>query len=228
MKTNGRSAWLDAPAADSYRRMIAAGCPEGGITDAGRTYYEQAELYRLYLAGKLKATAAKPGTSKHETGRALDLDGAARAWVRTHGAAYGWMKDRVKNEPWHVEYEAAHDKQTASPAPEGDDMFNDTDRYALNLVLGAVGRNEQRLSSLAQQMGVALADIDKIEWGVLDNTAGARAMIAQAQVAIANLGASAADPEGGATPEGATEAILEAINALPAAVATELRARLAS
>lgn len=109
--------------------MLAAGCPAGGITDAGRTRAEQAALYADYLAGRLKATAAKPGTSKHETGRALDLAEPARSWVRTHGAPFGWVRDRVKNEPWHLEYQADKDQRAkaAPAAPKAetgdDDMF---------------------------------------------------------------------------------------------------------
>lgn len=110
--------------------MLAAGCPTGGITDAGRTYAEQKAIYDQWKREvvlpvsqrRYKATAAKPGTSKHETGRALDLAGAALAWVRAHGREYGWLADRVKGEPWHVEYHAAYDKHagkapaTATPA----------------------------------------------------------------------------------------------------------------
>ena len=116
-KTSGATAWLDAAAAGSYARMRAAGCPTGGITDSGRTNAEQWVMYRLYLAGKLKATAAYPGTSKHETGLALDLAVGALAWVRAYGADYGWIKDRVANEPWHVEYVAARDTKGKTPAP---------------------------------------------------------------------------------------------------------------
>lgn len=118
-KVSGRSAWLDRPAALSYARMLEDGCPPGGITDAGRTYSEQAALYAMYQRGELVATAAYPGTSKHETGRALDLREPARAWVRANGHRYGWMKDRVRNEPWHFEYEFARDSQAGrAPKPE--------------------------------------------------------------------------------------------------------------
>jgi hypothetical protein len=117
-KTSGRVAWLEAGAGASYARMRAAGCPAGGITDAGRTNAEQWALWRAYKAGRLHATAAYPGTSKHETGRALDLSGTALAWVRAHGVTYGWMHDRIKNELWHCEYEAGHDNH----AYTGDDM----------------------------------------------------------------------------------------------------------
>lgn len=117
---SGRPAWLERAAAASYRRMIEDGCPTGGITDAGRTRAEQQSLWSAYLQGRLVATAARPGTSKHETGRALDLAEPARAWVRRHGARYGWMRDRVRNEPWHMEYEYARDTQLGrapKPAP---------------------------------------------------------------------------------------------------------------
>lgn len=88
-------------------------------------------MWRKYKAGKLKATAAYPGTSKHETGRALDLSGAALEWVRAHGAAYGWLSDRVKGERWHVEYHPAYDQHATpttppatapAPTPQEDDM----------------------------------------------------------------------------------------------------------
>ena len=103
-RRTGHPAWLRADAAGSYERMKRAGMPAGCVSDAGRTYAEQAEMYRRYLAGELPATAARPGTSKHETGIALDLAEPARAWVRKFGKYYGWQKDNVRNEPWHMEY----------------------------------------------------------------------------------------------------------------------------
>lgn len=148
VKTNGRSAWLDAPAAASYRRMLAAGMPAGGITDAGRTNPEQWELWRAYLAGKLKATAAYPGTSKHETGRALDLTGAALAWARAHGREFGWIPDLVPNEPWHIEYRADRDKHLTAPTPEGDDMFTEEDRATLRTIRDEQARIGTRLKEI--------------------------------------------------------------------------------
>lgn len=109
--------WLAPAAAASYQRMRAAGMPAGGITDAGRTYAEQAAMYARYLRGELLATAARPGTSKHETGNALDLSGPAQAWVREHGAAFGWQRDRVAREPWHMEYVLVLDQRLLTPPP---------------------------------------------------------------------------------------------------------------
>jgi hypothetical protein len=105
--TIAKGHWLDAAPAASYKRARKAGLP-AGITDAGRTNAEQWVLWRLFKAGKLAATAAYPGTSKHEKGNALDLPGAAREWLRAHGD-YGFVKDRVRNEPWHFEYDASRD-----------------------------------------------------------------------------------------------------------------------
>ena len=44
---NSKGQWLNGNAAASYLRMLAAGCPAGGISGkgAGRTYAEQAALY---------------------------------------------------------------------------------------------------------------------------------------------------------------------------------------
>lgn len=110
--------WLDAPAAASYFRMLAAGMPRGGITDAGRTYAQQQVMYARYLRGELLATAARPGTSKHEKGNALDLSGAAREWVRSHGRQFGWLIDQVAREPWHMEYAISLDRRLfATPEP---------------------------------------------------------------------------------------------------------------
>ena len=47
----------------------------------------------------------------------MDLSGEARAWVRANGAKYGWMRDRVRNEPWHFEYEWANDSQIGRGDP---------------------------------------------------------------------------------------------------------------
>lgn len=124
--------WLDRPAADSWFRMVAAGCPPEGITDAGRTLQEQIAVftsrYRVQWIGTgpfndvrwwnglryvrfQGAAVAVPGsvTARHTFGRALDLHGATKTWVRANGARYGWLKDQVRNEDWHMEYVPSSD-----------------------------------------------------------------------------------------------------------------------
>lgn len=114
----GSGHWLDDAAAASYARMRDAGCP-AGITSAGRTRAQQQALYDKWKAGLLPGTpsVAKPGTSRHETGLALDLPGGARAWVKAHGKAYGWISDLVKSEPWHFEYHPGRDTHKPSSKP---------------------------------------------------------------------------------------------------------------
>lgn len=120
--------WLREDAAASYRRMLAAGMPAGGIASAGRTRAEQAALYAAYLAGRGNL-AAKPGTSKHETGRALDITRGTRAhtWATTGGRPltvrsaeqirahlFGWRRD-VPTEAWHLVYSPTTDRSANLP-----------------------------------------------------------------------------------------------------------------
>lgn len=131
---NDKGQWLNADAAASYLRMLAAGCPSGGISakGAGRTFDEQKALYKAYLAGKGNL-AARPGTSLHEKGNALDVSRgtAAQLWMANGGDpynakagekiranAYGWERtvnrQGPKNEPWHFAYTRAKDTRRAA------------------------------------------------------------------------------------------------------------------
>ncbi len=99
---------LWAPAAESLTRMVADAKRDGvtiGITDSYRPYEEQVDLARrkgLYSQGGL---AAKPGTSEHGWGMAVDLDlnNKAQAWMRANGDKYGF-DENVPREPWHWAY----------------------------------------------------------------------------------------------------------------------------
>lgn len=100
-------------AAAAYLAMRRDGCP-AGITSSTRSYARQTDLYRNQGRPGWPALADNPDRSKHvwrpddrrDTGaRALDLPEPARAWVRARGHFYGWRKDRVRGEVWHMEYE---------------------------------------------------------------------------------------------------------------------------
>ena len=72
------------------------------VTDSYRTYESQVDLVQrkgLYSEGGL---AAKPGTSEHGWGMAVDLslDGRAQAWMRTNAARFGF-EENTPREPWH-------------------------------------------------------------------------------------------------------------------------------
>ncbi len=131
---NSKGQWLNGNAAASYLRMLAAGCPAGGISGkgAGRTYAEQAALYAAYKAGRGNL-AARPGTSLHERGNALDVSRgtSAQLWMvkggdpynakageKIRANSYGWVRTVNKqgptNEPWHFAYDPAKDTKAAA------------------------------------------------------------------------------------------------------------------
>lgn len=104
----GTSHELWAPAARSFEAMRAAAAADGvtiGVTDSYRSYDAQVDVAArkgLYSQGGL---AAKPGTSMHGWGVALDLklDAAGLAWMRQHGKEYSFVESTPR-ETWHWEY----------------------------------------------------------------------------------------------------------------------------
>jgi hypothetical protein len=102
----GHRLW--APAADSLTALIADAKRAGvtiGITDSYRSYAAQVDIAKrkgLYSQGGL---AARPGTSDHGWGMAvdLDLDSKAQAWMRANAGRYGFVEDTPR-EPWHWAY----------------------------------------------------------------------------------------------------------------------------
>jgi len=104
---DGHRLW--APAAESYKQLVAAAKADGidlSVTDSYRTYDQQVELAErkgLYADG---GWAAVPGTSNHGWGLAVDFNVTtpeALAWLQANGHSFGWV-EAVKREPWHWEY----------------------------------------------------------------------------------------------------------------------------
>ncbi|GAA3288641.1 hypothetical protein GCM10020218_054970 [Dactylosporangium vinaceum] len=107
--STGHRLW--APAAASLDALMRAARAQGvniGITDSYRPLAEQVDLVKrkgLYSQGGL---AAKPGTSDHGWGMAvdLDLDGRAQAWMRANAGRFGFA-ETTPREPWHWAYRPA-------------------------------------------------------------------------------------------------------------------------
>jgi len=101
---------LAAPAAAAFTRLEAAARRDGvefAVTDSYRSYDAQVDVARrkgLYSQGGL---AARPGTSAHGWGLAvdLDLDATAQAWMRANAARFGFVEDTPR-EPWHWAFKA--------------------------------------------------------------------------------------------------------------------------
>jgi hypothetical protein len=128
---------LRTDAAASYQRARDAGMP-AGITSAYRTEAQQAPLYARYLndlrtGRKPPRLAAKPGTSFHGEGTALDLPIAAELWLRAH-PEYGW-RFTIKSERWHAEYDPARDRSQSLPAPDASHGVTTHDREDEDMLL---------------------------------------------------------------------------------------------
>ncbi|RYM01486.1 D-alanyl-D-alanine carboxypeptidase family protein [Sporolactobacillus sp. THM7-7] len=127
--------WKMRPAAAKALERMFAAAEKDGIRLAGvsayRSHERQMELFNYYVQkyGEKKAAAysARPGTSEHETGLAIDVSGidgmyqAAQAfsetpeakWLKRHAPDYGFIirypkgKERVTGyeyESWHLRY----------------------------------------------------------------------------------------------------------------------------
>lgn len=94
--------------ASAFLRMRDAARRDGvdlAVVSGYRTNEQQEDLFRLYRRGR-GPLAARPGTSNHQSGHALDLDmtltGATR-WLKRHARGFGF-KRTVPSERWHWEH----------------------------------------------------------------------------------------------------------------------------
>ncbi|WP_306367052.1 D-alanyl-D-alanine carboxypeptidase family protein [Nocardiopsis sp. CC223A] len=105
LRADAAAAFVDLDAA--YReRFGRAMC----VTDSYRPYHEQVALFEQMLPGM----AARPGTSTHGMGLAVDLCGgvnvlgsAEHEWMLARAPGFGWDNPpwaRGGFEPWHWEY----------------------------------------------------------------------------------------------------------------------------
>jgi D-alanyl-D-alanine carboxypeptidase len=115
----GSGLYLRTDAGSAFLRMAAAARNAGislPISTAWRSPEYQQRLYDAYLRfkaglGPPAPLAAKPGTSNHEKGIAVDLSGidpvksnfdpARRAWLKANAATYRFYFS-VPSEPWHM------------------------------------------------------------------------------------------------------------------------------
>lgn len=91
-----------------------------GSKSSYRTYEQQVELYNAYLNGTGNL-AAKPGTSNHGWGDAVDVATTQmRSMIDQIGAQFGFSKSwsDAPSEWWHICYQAGHYKGP-DPGPTG-------------------------------------------------------------------------------------------------------------
>jgi hypothetical protein len=101
---------LDPALLDALRRAATAAAGDGVqfVVDSGwrsPEYQEHLLLDAVSKYGSEREAArwvATPTTSAHVSGDAVDLAGAAAAWLSAHGASYG-LCQIYRNEAWHYE-----------------------------------------------------------------------------------------------------------------------------
>ncbi len=94
---------LDSSIAGNFNAMVAAAKKDGvdlKISSSFRSRAEQEKLYAAYKNGTGNL-AAKPGTSNHESGLAIDFSNTpgAYAWLKKNAGNFG-LKN-LPGEPWH-------------------------------------------------------------------------------------------------------------------------------
>jgi LAS superfamily LD-carboxypeptidase LdcB len=100
--------YLEPSAANKFEQMKTAAAKDGinlNINNAYRSYEKQVEMANrlgLYSQG---GKAARPGTSNHGWGKAVDLNVKANPgsfeWLKQNASKYGFKN--IPREPWHWE-----------------------------------------------------------------------------------------------------------------------------
>lgn len=104
-------AWLEVEAALAFVGLWRAAQSDGITfiaTSAFRTQRKQRWLYRCFKQCSCNGCrpAARPGWSRHQTGRAIDVSISgpqAERWLKKNARRFGFRRP-VKGEPWHLEF----------------------------------------------------------------------------------------------------------------------------
>ncbi len=113
---------LAPDAARAYLDALAAGLPPGGVREGYRDHDTQVQ-YSDNPPNHL-GLAARPGTSSHGYGQALDLEPEQASWFDQH-PEYGY-RQTIPAEGWHREHLVRLDTHTTPPRPTPTTAEDDT------------------------------------------------------------------------------------------------------
>lgn len=87
--------------ADQFDRMVAAAAKEGVSLRINSGYRTHAEQQALWDANPNPTYVARPGTSNHEKGNAIDFvnNSGAYSWLKRNASRFGFQN--YDPEPWH-------------------------------------------------------------------------------------------------------------------------------
>lgn len=112
LQKDAGNSWNDGPAEAGLE-------PTGPELSTYRDRAGQDRTWATYLAGG--PLAARPYTSEHGCGKAVDLKATwMRSWIDDHGARYFWHKTEAFSEWWHVNYTGGTYKSPFVPLKKGD------------------------------------------------------------------------------------------------------------
>ncbi len=105
----GDGRWLSGPAGQAFKAAQADARAHGveiKVNSAGRTYEEQAHLYRNRGTPGISKTVARPGTSNHEHGDAIDVQNYAQAkpFLQKYGFVHGDGRGPIANDLVHFKF----------------------------------------------------------------------------------------------------------------------------
>ncbi|MBA3995046.1 MAG: hypothetical protein C0469_16125 [Cyanobacteria bacterium DS2.3.42] len=105
----GDGKWLSGPAGQAFKAAQADARAHGveiKVNSAGRTFEEQAHLYRNRGTPGISRTVARPGTSNHEHGDAIDVQNYAQAkpFLQKYGFVHGDGRGPIANDLVHFKF----------------------------------------------------------------------------------------------------------------------------
>jgi len=119
---------LERKAAFAFHAMMAAAAADGVKIKLSSSYRDYDAQVSIRKRKGHKVATAKPGTSTHGWGRAIDVSGAAaQRWIQLNGSRFGWVwpdwaqrKGTKQYEPWHFEFRGS---VSGAPLPVGRDVM---------------------------------------------------------------------------------------------------------
>jgi D-alanyl-D-alanine carboxypeptidase len=143
LRKDAAEAWLAMRANIGKARGVWI-CPTS-VRTAYRPYADQEYFWNLYRSGR-GALAARPGTSNHGWGIAVDIPTPAmQAAVRACGHEFGWgirggrLSSDAPSEAWHCTFHPgsypAVDQNKAKPKPHPYQVLNDRERAARDVLV---------------------------------------------------------------------------------------------
>ena len=167
---------LDPSVKRNFMDMIAEYSKPIQINAAMRSHEEQQTLYDKWISnGKVGNPVAKPGQSRHNFGRALDLNSNQVADLNSKGLLSKYGFNTIKDDPPHIEMamtggvfsgpESGYpvmlhgDKETVVTKPQFDEMANVVKKESVTTAINNLGSTTTSTSNPADSPSIVLQEL---------------------------------------------------------------------